>query len=95
MVYSPCAACFAGLLIFKMSIPMANEVATFPIALGAPPSHGQAAHRVSRMLESHGPPGDIHGTKPYEFIGFGAIHGPKPYKFIEFRIEWRLETVRS
>ncbi len=25
---------------------------------------------------------DIHGPKPYEFIGFGDIHGPKPYKFM-------------
>ena len=24
-------------------------------------------------------------TKPYEFIWFGDIHGPKPYKFIGFR----------
>ena len=23
---------------------------------------------------------DIHGPKPYKFIGFGDIHGPKPYK---------------
>ncbi len=22
--------------------------------------------------------GDIHGPKPYKFIGFGEIHGPKP-----------------
>ncbi len=28
--------------------------------------------------------GDIHGPKPYEFMGFGDIHGPKPYKFIGF-----------
>ena len=28
--------------------------------------------------------GDIHGPKPYEFIGFGDIHGPKPYEFIRF-----------
>jgi hypothetical protein len=28
--------------------------------------------------------GDIHGPKPYEFIGFGDIHGPKPYEFIGF-----------
>ena len=28
--------------------------------------------------------GDIHGPKPYKFIGFGDIHGPKPYKFIGF-----------
>ncbi len=24
-------------------------------------------------------------TKPYKFIWFGDIHGPKPYKFIGFR----------
>ncbi len=28
--------------------------------------------------------GDIHGPKPYKFIGFGDIHGPSPYKFIGF-----------
>ena len=28
--------------------------------------------------------GDIHGTKPYKFIGFGDIHVPKPYRFIWF-----------
>ncbi len=28
--------------------------------------------------------GDIHGPKPYKFIGFGDIYGPKPYKFIGF-----------
>ena len=27
---------------------------------------------------------DIHGPKPYEFIGFGSIHCPKPYEFIRF-----------
>ncbi len=27
---------------------------------------------------------DIHGPKPYKFIGFGDIHGPKPYKCIGF-----------
>ncbi len=26
--------------------------------------------------------GDIHGPKPYTFIGLGETHGPKPYKFI-------------
>ena len=24
-------------------------------------------------------------TKPYKFIGFGDIHGPKPYEFIGLR----------
>ncbi len=28
--------------------------------------------------------GDIHGPKPYEFIGFGDLHGPKPCELIGF-----------
>ena len=26
----------------------------------------------------------MHGTKPYQFIGFGAMDDTKPYKFIRF-----------
>jgi hypothetical protein len=29
-------------------------------------------------------PGDIHGHKPYRFIGIGDIHGPTAYKFRAF-----------
>ncbi len=29
-------------------------------------------------------PINIHGPKPYKFIGFGDSHGPKPYLFIGF-----------
>ncbi len=47
---------------------------------------GGRAH-VRGSLVSHRPcscHSDIHGPKPYKFIGFGDIHGPKPYKFIGF-----------
>ncbi len=50
-----------------------------------------AQETAERHGDIHGPKpynfigfGDIHGPKRYEFIGFGAIHGPKPYKFIGF-----------
>ncbi len=49
--------------------------------------HGQIGTPRARLA---GPkyipvPGtDIHGPKPYKFIGFGDIHGPKPCKFTGF-----------
>ncbi len=40
---------------------------------------------LDAFVELLGPgSGYTEGTKPYEFIGFGAMEGTKPYEFIGF-----------
>ncbi len=39
--------------------------------------------------------GDIHGPKPYKFIGFGDIHGPRAYAFTGFGDEPPGSAIRT